>query len=113
MPDYIYLMENRLSSDQQHALRQLREAARERDERTQMAKDGLRLARRLARQITDDSECRARVQGDGDRTAGGDDDRRDRRRQTTGELVGSGSLASRGWPGSRASAGFVTRAREL
>jgi len=29
MPDYIYLMENRLSADQQHALRQLREAARE------------------------------------------------------------------------------------
>ena len=29
MPDYIYLMENRLSGDQQHALRQLREAARE------------------------------------------------------------------------------------
>jgi tRNA nucleotidyltransferase/poly(A) polymerase len=29
MPDYIYLLENRLSSDQQHALRQLREAARE------------------------------------------------------------------------------------
>jgi tRNA nucleotidyltransferase/poly(A) polymerase len=29
MPDYIYLLENRLSSDQQSALRQLREAARE------------------------------------------------------------------------------------
>jgi tRNA nucleotidyltransferase/poly(A) polymerase len=29
MPDYIYLLENRLSTDQQHALRQLREAARE------------------------------------------------------------------------------------
>jgi tRNA nucleotidyltransferase (CCA-adding enzyme) len=29
MPDYIYLLENRLSSDQQNALRQLREAARE------------------------------------------------------------------------------------
>ena len=29
MPDYIYLLENRLSADQQHALRQLREAARE------------------------------------------------------------------------------------
>jgi tRNA nucleotidyltransferase/poly(A) polymerase len=29
MPDYIYLMENRLSGDQQHALRQMREAARE------------------------------------------------------------------------------------
>jgi tRNA nucleotidyltransferase/poly(A) polymerase len=29
MPDYIYLMENRLSADQQHALRQLRETARE------------------------------------------------------------------------------------
>ncbi|MGD0892600.1 MAG: CCA tRNA nucleotidyltransferase [Terracidiphilus sp.] len=29
MPDFIYLMENRLSADQQHALRQLREAARE------------------------------------------------------------------------------------
>jgi tRNA nucleotidyltransferase (CCA-adding enzyme) len=29
MPDYIYLIENRLSADQQHALRQLREAARE------------------------------------------------------------------------------------
>ena len=29
MPDYIYLMENRLSADQQHALRQLREATRE------------------------------------------------------------------------------------
>ena len=29
MPDYIYLLENRLSNDQQHALRQLREAARE------------------------------------------------------------------------------------
>lgn len=29
MPDYIYLMENRLSADQQHALRQMREAARE------------------------------------------------------------------------------------
>jgi tRNA nucleotidyltransferase (CCA-adding enzyme) len=29
MPDYIYLLENRLSADQQHALRQIREAARE------------------------------------------------------------------------------------
>ncbi len=29
MPDYIYLLEHRLSADQQHALRQLREAARE------------------------------------------------------------------------------------
>ncbi len=29
MPDYIYLLENRLSADQQNALRQLREAARE------------------------------------------------------------------------------------
>src|SRR5580658_5322764 len=29
MPDYIYLLENRLSADQQYALRQLREAARE------------------------------------------------------------------------------------
>src|ERR1039457_7332397 len=29
MPDYIYLLENRLSADQQHALRQLREAALE------------------------------------------------------------------------------------
>lgn len=29
MADYIYLLENRLSADQQHALRQLREAARE------------------------------------------------------------------------------------
>jgi tRNA nucleotidyltransferase/poly(A) polymerase len=29
MPDYIYLLENRLSADQQHALKQLREAARE------------------------------------------------------------------------------------
>jgi len=29
MPDYIYLLENRLSSDQRNALRQLREAARE------------------------------------------------------------------------------------
>jgi len=29
MPDYIYLLENRLSADQQHALRQLREATRE------------------------------------------------------------------------------------
>lgn len=29
MPDYIYLLENRLSSDQQNALRHLREAARE------------------------------------------------------------------------------------
>ncbi|MGA2673737.1 MAG: CCA tRNA nucleotidyltransferase [Terracidiphilus sp.] len=29
MPDYIYLLENRLSADQQHALRQLREAVRE------------------------------------------------------------------------------------
>jgi tRNA nucleotidyltransferase (CCA-adding enzyme) len=29
MPDYIYLVENRLSADQQNALRQLREAARE------------------------------------------------------------------------------------
>ncbi|MGA2086566.1 MAG: CCA tRNA nucleotidyltransferase, partial [Terracidiphilus sp.] len=29
MPDYIYLLENRLSADQQQALRQLREAARE------------------------------------------------------------------------------------
>ncbi len=28
MPDYIYLLENRLSSDQQHALKQVREAAR-------------------------------------------------------------------------------------
>jgi tRNA nucleotidyltransferase/poly(A) polymerase len=29
MPDYIYLLENRLSADQRHALRELREAARE------------------------------------------------------------------------------------
>ena len=29
MPDYIYLLENRLSADQQHALRQLREVARD------------------------------------------------------------------------------------
>jgi tRNA nucleotidyltransferase/poly(A) polymerase len=29
MPDYIYLLENRLSADQQHALRQMRDAARE------------------------------------------------------------------------------------
>ena len=29
MPDYIYLLENRLSGDQQNALRQMREAARE------------------------------------------------------------------------------------
>ena len=29
MPDYIYLLDNRLSTDQQHALRQMREAARE------------------------------------------------------------------------------------
>src|SRR5271154_3460958 len=29
MPDYIYLLENRLSANQQNALRQLREAARE------------------------------------------------------------------------------------
>lgn len=29
MPDYIYLLENRLSADQQHAIRQLREVARE------------------------------------------------------------------------------------
>ena len=29
MPDYIYLLENRLSADQQNALHQLREAARE------------------------------------------------------------------------------------
>ncbi|MDR3741309.1 MAG: CCA tRNA nucleotidyltransferase [Terracidiphilus sp.] len=29
MPDYIYLLENRLSADQQHALNQLREVARE------------------------------------------------------------------------------------
>ena len=29
MPDYIYLLENRLSADQRHALSQLREAARE------------------------------------------------------------------------------------
>ncbi len=29
MPDYIYLLENRLTADQQHALRQIREAARE------------------------------------------------------------------------------------
>ena len=29
MPDYIYLLENRLSADQQNALRQIREAARE------------------------------------------------------------------------------------
>ncbi len=29
MPDYIYLLENRLSVDQQHALKELREAARE------------------------------------------------------------------------------------
>ncbi len=29
MPDYIYLFENRLTADQQHALRQMREAARE------------------------------------------------------------------------------------
>jgi tRNA nucleotidyltransferase/poly(A) polymerase len=31
MPDYIYLLENRLSADQQNALRQVREAAREAD----------------------------------------------------------------------------------
>ena len=29
MPDYIYLLENRLSVDQQHALKELREVARE------------------------------------------------------------------------------------
>ena len=29
MPDYIYLLENRLSADQQHALRQMRDAAQE------------------------------------------------------------------------------------
>src|ERR1700758_3063364 len=29
MPDYIYLLENRLSADQQNALRSLRDAARE------------------------------------------------------------------------------------
>ena len=29
MPDYIYLLENRLSADQQNALRQLREVCRE------------------------------------------------------------------------------------
>ena len=29
MPDYIYLLENRLSADQQNALRHLREVARE------------------------------------------------------------------------------------
>ena len=29
MPDYIYLLENRLSADQQNALRQLRGVARE------------------------------------------------------------------------------------
>jgi hypothetical protein len=29
MPDYIYLLENRLSSDQRHALTQLREVARD------------------------------------------------------------------------------------
>src|ERR1700744_4530217 len=29
MPDYVYLLENRLSADQQHALRSLREIARE------------------------------------------------------------------------------------
>ena len=29
MPDYIYLLENRLSADQQNALRQLRDVARE------------------------------------------------------------------------------------
>ena len=29
MPDYVYLLESRLSADQQHALRQVREAARE------------------------------------------------------------------------------------
>src|ERR1035437_6248694 len=29
MPDYIYLLENKLSADQQYAVRQLREAARE------------------------------------------------------------------------------------
>jgi tRNA nucleotidyltransferase (CCA-adding enzyme) len=29
MPDYIYLFENRLTADQQFALRQIREAARE------------------------------------------------------------------------------------
>ena len=31
MPDYIYLLENRLSADQQSALRHLREAARQAD----------------------------------------------------------------------------------
>jgi tRNA nucleotidyltransferase/poly(A) polymerase len=29
MPDYIYLLENRLSADQRNALRQLRDVARE------------------------------------------------------------------------------------
>jgi tRNA nucleotidyltransferase (CCA-adding enzyme) len=29
MPDYIYLLENRLSADQRHALSQLREAVRD------------------------------------------------------------------------------------
>jgi hypothetical protein len=29
MPDYIYLLENRLSADQRHALDKLREAARD------------------------------------------------------------------------------------
>ena len=33
MPDYIYLLENRLSADQQSALRQLREAASEAEPR--------------------------------------------------------------------------------
>jgi tRNA nucleotidyltransferase/poly(A) polymerase len=42
MPDYIYLLENRLSADQQSALRQLREAASEADTILFLAGDAVR-----------------------------------------------------------------------
>ncbi len=42
MPDYIYLLENRLSADQQSALRHLREAAREAEMILFLAGDAVR-----------------------------------------------------------------------
>src|SRR5581483_10157722 len=42
MPDYIYLLENRLSADQQNALRVLRETAREAEMILFLTGDGVR-----------------------------------------------------------------------
>jgi len=42
MPDYIYLLENRLSADQQSALRHLREAARQADRLLFLTGDAVR-----------------------------------------------------------------------